>query len=239
MRIATCVCAAAFAVASTLGTAFASTFQLTSGNGTDNGDGTYSFSVDGIGLTVSAGLFANVPNAVIVPGADNAHTVQTGAGLGVSDNGDTTSDIDGLGDNDALIFTFDRLVRLDFVGFTNVDLTDDADFFFEQGGQLVRHNAGLLSIELGLNPVLDLSLLISLFPGLDPSLLIGTMFGIGADADGILGLLTDDFKIGSLSVTDLSMPPGQVPIPAAMPLFLAGLAGFRFAMRRKSGPLTA
>lgn len=228
--------AAAIAAVSLFGTAEAAVFNLQTGNGVNNGNGTYTFSVDGINLTVSAGLFGNAANAVIVPGADNSRVVQTNVGLGVTDNGDTTSDIDGLGDNDALIFAFDRLVRLDYIDFSNVDLTDDADFFFEQGGQLVRNSAALISVELGLNPLLDLAVLISLFPTIDPHLFIGTLFGVGADADGILGLFTDDFKIKRLFVTDLS-GPNEVPLPAALPLFLAGLAGFRFAAKKRATPI--
>ncbi|MEQ8935857.1 MAG: hypothetical protein RIE56_08705 [Amphiplicatus sp.] len=234
MRIATCVCAAAFAVASTMGTAFASTFQLTTGNGTNNGDGTYSFSSDGVGLTVSAGLFDDVPNAIIVPGADNAAVTQNSFGLGVTDNGDANGAVDGFSDNDALIFTFDRLVKIEGIWFSGFDLDDDVDLFFESGGDLVRHSTDyLISLGVDLDGFIDISVLLGLFPTLDPNLLIGTMFGFGADDDGILGLLQDSFRIKGIKVSDLSMPPSEVPIPAAMPLFLAGLAGFRFAMRRK------
>jgi len=234
MRIATCVCVAALAVASTFGTAFASAFHLTSGNGTNNGNGAYSFSSDGIGLTVSAGLFNDVPNAVISPGANNAAVTQNHLGLGVTSTGDTSGNLDGLGQNDALIFTFDRLVKIEGIWFSGFDLDDDVDLFFESGGNLVRHSTDyLISLGVDLDGFIDISVLLGLFPSIDPNLLIGTMFGFGADDDGVLGLLQDSFRIKGLKVTDLSLPPSEVPVPAALPLFLAGLAGFRFAMRRK------
>lgn len=236
MRIATCVCAAAFAVASMMGTALAATyttFDLTSGNGVNNGDGTYTFNVGGISLTTSAGLFDDGPNSVAMPGANNASVVQTSVGLGVTSDGDTSTDIDGRGQNDVLIFTFDRLVKIEGVWFSNFDLDDDVDFFFEVGGQLVRHSSYLINVGVDLEGLLDLSLFLGLFPIFDQNLLIGTMFGFGADDDGILGLLVDSFKIKKIKVSDMSTPPSEIPVPAALPLFLAGLAGFRFAMRRK------
>ncbi|MEE2691598.1 MAG: hypothetical protein VX640_08670 [Pseudomonadota bacterium] len=222
------------------GCAEASTFHLTSGNGVNNGNGTYSFSSDGIGLTVSAGLFADVPNAVISPGANNAAVTQNAVGLGVTSTGDSSGNIDGLGQNDALIFAFDRTVKIEGIWFSGFDLDDDVDFFFESGGQLVRHSTDyLISLAVDLDGFIEASVLLGLFPSIDPNLFIGSMFGFGADDDGVLGLLQDSFRIKGLKVSDLSGPPAEVPIPAAFPLFLAGLAGFRFAMRRGGSPIEA
>lgn len=233
MRTLRTLTAAAAAACLSIGTAGAATFHLSTGNGVDNGDGTFAFSADGVGLVVSAGLFDDVPNAVIVPGADGAVVTQTSAGLGVTDNYDTSSDVDGLGDNDALIFAFDRLVKIEGIWFSNFDLDDDVDFFFENAdGDLERHSAYLLSVALDLDGFLDISVFLGLFPTLDPNLLIGSLFGFGADDDGILGLFADNFKIKAIKVKDLS-PPGEIPVPAALPLFLSGLAGFGVAARRR------
>jgi hypothetical protein len=54
--------------------------------------------------------------------------------------------------------------------------------------------------------------------------LVGKLFGIGASG------FNDEWKLSALTVRAVV---SDVPLPAALPLFIAGLAGFGFAARRK------
>ena len=117
---------------------------------------------------------------------------------------DTSHQIDGFGLRDLVVFDFDEAVRLTGLTFSFVDADDDFVLFVgDANGALSAFR--LLDVLAG-GVALDV---------------VGRSFGIGAfDA-------SDDFKL-----TSLSFDAAPVPVPAAAPLFLAGL-GLAAAARRK------
>lgn len=188
---------------------------------------TYTDTQDGITLDVSAGSFeddsldenSNFPSGTVAtgtvnPGSPNnsAFLTFTGNGLGVfggSDpNGpDSDRQIDGRFTlNDLAIFDFGEMVILDEIDFNLVGGNDDFVLF-----------AGNSLADLTSFTIFDI-------PGnagnIFSSGAVGRYFGIGAFETN------DEFRIKSLTVS-------EVPLPAALPLFIAGLAGLRFAGRRK------
>ncbi len=202
--IAPVALAAAFAVSG--GAANAVTFGF---GGTTADSPSKSFNVAGIGLTVTAGTFSTGGN----PSNINFNTRavdQTNGTLGSDGIGDI-GQVDGNLGNDILVFTFDQIVSIDSIGFSNVDGNDDFAFGTVVGNVFSR----LVSFQDVQNTVLTASFLNPI------SLSVGTSFGIGA-----IGSL-DNFRINNMSVT-------AVPLPAALPLLACGVGILGFAgWRRK------
>ncbi|WP_373085180.1 VPLPA-CTERM sorting domain-containing protein [Sneathiella sp.] len=180
----------------------------------------YAFSEDGIGLTATPGEFQSSTigsETVSTPGA--ARVGQYAGGLGVSNPWYFDQhEVDGLINNDVVIFSFDQKVSLETVAFTYFD--DEVSWNWKQGwhsagndefsGFLDTDNDGLLNlvgINFDANPF-------------NAGGIIGKLFGIGAWDNN------DDFKIKSMTVS-------AVPLPAALPLYGAGLAVMGFVGWRK------
>ncbi len=139
--------------------------------------------------------------------------------VGLVDN----HEIDGRGPNEVAMFEFDQSVTIESVSFTHVDSDDTFSFFYDD------HSDGILT-----NDEVDLNIDI---PGSGDysfnDAFISSLFGIGAN-DGSCGWFScevNDFKIASITVNTIS----AVPLPAALPLYGAGMAIIGFlGWRRKS-----
>lgn len=188
----------------------------------------YNDSEDGINLEVTAGSFddnglnengnfasGTVATGTVIPGSPNssAFLTFTGNGLGVfggadaANGADSDPQIDGrLTLNDLAIFDFGQTVILDEINFNLVGGNDDFVLFV---GQSLASLTSFTIFDIPGNP-----------GNIFASGAVGRYFGIGAFETN------DEFRIKSLTVS-------EVPIPAALPLFIAGLAGLGFAGRRK------
>ncbi|MEX1034494.1 MAG: VPLPA-CTERM sorting domain-containing protein [Sneathiella sp.] len=177
----------------------------------------YFFSEDGIGLTATPGQFESSTTGsetVSTPGA--ARIGQYDQGLGVSNPWYFDQhEVDGLGNNDVVIFDFDQVVKLETIVFSYFD--DEVHWFWgsptpndEFSGFLDTDGDGVLNL-VGVN-----------FDGnpFNVGGIAGEIFGIGAWGNN------DDFKIKSMTVS-------AVPLPAALPLYGAGLAVLGFVGWRK------
>jgi hypothetical protein len=165
-------------------------------------DASYFFNVDGIGLTVTAGTFGR---------AGTAQIGQYSGGLGVTSEAGDAAAIDGRSKNDILFFSFDQVVRIESVEFTDSDSNDHFRFFYEDAGALT---------ESGSNIQLD-GVASYAFGGS----WVGTMFGIGA------WQRNDNFYIGGINVSKMTT---VVPLPSALLLILSALgllAGVRWQAR--------
>jgi len=204
------IAAAAVLLVSTV-TANAATFDLTGNGGLAS---SYNYSVDGIGLTVEGVRFQASGST------SSAQVGQYSNGLGVTSHGGDSHQVDGANRNDMVVFSFDQDVTLESVTFNYVDGNDDFTFFFD-GNADGDFTDGADSRYL--NTDIPGSSSPSTYTFL--STWIGQTFGIGAYGSG------DNFKIKSVSVEPtLSV----VPLPAALPLYGAGVAILGFmGWRRK------
>lgn len=197
----------------------ATTFDFTTGNRSAT-PGTLNYSVDGINLSVSAGKYIdpfgwNNPLGVY----DGGNIGQShGNGLYMSNGHNDNHEIDGNGTDEVAIFHFSKNVTLEKVTFNYFGNDDDFAFFFDANadGQL-----SLVDGDLNANPTDAFTFLASL-------LKTGDLFGIGA-----LGS-NDDFKIASMTVS-----VSAVPLPAALPLYGAGIAVMGFIGWRRKQKLSA
>ncbi len=164
----------------------------------------YDFFNDGIGVTVTAGIFNSSGNV-----STGGYVGQYSRGLGATTHYYDSHQVDGYHNNDILLFNFDQTVRLHHIVFSYVDWNDRFRFFHDSDGN------GLLN-DFGWNTDIPNSG-VYVFN----SLWEGTLFGIGAKGK------YDNFKIKKIYVT-------AVPLPAALPLFAGGLGVFGFLGWRKN-----
>jgi len=131
-------------------------------------------------------------------------------GLGADARADVDS-VDGRSGNDVLTFSFNQAVRIDSIGFTEVDRNDDFSFGAVRGRSYQRE---LSFADVYRNT--DLTALLS------TSARTGLTFGIGA-----IGA-NDNFRVSSITVS-------AVPLPASGLLLLAAMgAGIGASRRRKA-----
>lgn len=174
--------------------------------------GPYASGLAGVTFTIDADTFGTSGDPLSLNNEQFIAITQNSEGLGVNNlNPDGSGDIDGFGSNDILIFEFSRSVRLNEVIFENVDNNDDFVFYTPDQSP----NAAQFDI---FNPI----------PfdtdgdeGLFSFNFVGTTFGIGA-----IGF-NDNFRVSQLNVS-------AVPLPAGLPLLLAGLGAFGLVRRRKA-----
>ena len=139
-----------------------------------------------------------------------------GTGLGVRDTGDRDHKVDGSGDNNAVLFTFDRQITLLGATFSYADADDHVEVFLLDGtrGPNVRRGLGFTGRGGGWSDVAAVDF--------SADMLTSETFALGAtDRD-------DEWKLSSITV-DVA----AVPVPAAGVLLLAGLGGLA-AMRRRA-----
>ncbi len=219
----------AAAAALTMTGANATTFHTTSGgfaaNGTGGGTGAgagfQEYTIDGLVLTVTGGLYtdtASTSGAVVTPSSRDAEPRVWSPGTGLDHDGgngladDTNHMVDGDGGNEILILYFNQQVQLASALFSYVDSNDGFDFFADTDGDGILER---LAQDIDI-PGSNLASLMSFN-------VVSNYFGIGASGSN------DEWKLKAIN----AIPVSDVPLPAALPLFLAGLAGFGFASRKK------
>lgn len=219
--------AAAFALS--VSGAHATTFYTTTGgfaaNGTGGGTGAgagfQEYTIDGLVLTVTAGMYtdtASAGGAVVTPGSRDAEPRVWSPGTGLDHDGgnglsnDDDHQVDGDGGNEVLILMFNQQVQLASALFSYVDSNDGFDFFADTDGDGILER---LAQDIDI-PGSNLASLMSFN-------VTSNYFGIGASG------YNDEWKLKAIT----AIPVSEVPLPAALPLFIAGLAGFGFASRKK------
>ena len=225
----------AAAVALSISSAHATTIYTTSGSSdlVSNGYNSQVYEDNGVTMTVTAGLFTDTPvtgDAVVTPGQYGARPVAYSPGTGiVHNNNDGQHLVDG-NFPEVLILSFDTTVQLTSALFSYVDTNDTFDLFVD------TNNDGILerifeNLAMPNNSIANVDLL--------SFNLVGKLFGIGTSAYSYNCQMTKygescntfspSWKLKNLKFEEVP----DVPLPAALPLFLAGLAGFGFASRKK------
>jgi len=213
-------CAAAAAAMAFSGAANAGVIVMT--NSTDtviNGGTALQFSNSEVTLTVKAGVFTQTGQVEVVAGAYGARPVAYSPGLGVLTNNDNSHTIDGSGRLEAVILEFSQNVIITGLTFGYFDGDDDFEFFFDLDMDGIVERV-LSNIDIPNSGFIDMT---GLFGD------AGTLFGVGANHS------SDSFKLKKVYY---ELAP-EVPLPAALPLFLAGAAGVGFASRRRKGAAKA
>ncbi|MEP5699226.1 MAG: VPLPA-CTERM sorting domain-containing protein [Sneathiella sp.] len=193
------------------------TFDFLSGSNASVGwtQGNLNYSSGGVDLSVKAGNYSggNVQDTGWV-------RQYNGYGLTVwNGTGDNNHEIDGNRGNDVAIFSFSEDVYLESVTFNYNDNRDQFAYFFDNGD---NGSLDLINSSLDANPT-------DTYQFLGALLKSGDLFGIGAIASN------DDFKIASITVGTIS----AVPLPAALPLYGAGMAIIGFVGWRRKRKLAA
>jgi len=222
------------------GMANATTFDFSATNlGLTGGNAynTINTSIDGIGLTITALTIANdnsgnIDSISAVMGSDVGVYVSSSVSgnLGVRSRlpsaEDTTSDGNNLDGGDAgvsndldegILFTFDRLVSLDYINFDFFTSSDDFNLTVDGANTsiVVDYNADSIA-----NPLV--TDVLNQFDEYRFNGIVGTSFLFWADGD------SDSFRIDRLEVS-------AVPVPAAAWLFGSALLGmFGFSRRKKA-----
>lgn len=216
------IAAAAILAVSAMSAQATTTFNL---GGSFPGGFSLDYSEGGIGLNVTGGTFSSsTPGSETVSGG--AFVNRGSDGIGVSSGLIENPEVDGDHSNDVAIFSFDQAVKLVSVTFSHYDdETQSTDFFtcLFTGVCYVPAPDDEFSFLADTDNNGSLNLITTNSDGnpyvFSPSP-IGDLFGIGAWDNN------DDFRIASIEVS-------AVPLPAALPLYGAGLAVMGFAGWRK------
>lgn len=225
----------AAAAALTVTGAHASSIYTTSGSSdlVSNNYNSQVYEDDGVTMTVTAGLFTDTAvtgDAVVTPGQYGARPVAYSPGTGVTHNdNDGQHYVDGYYP-EVVILSFDKVVQLTAAMFSYVDTHDTFDLFVDtdNDGVLERlfENLAMPDTSIALVDLVSLNL-------------VGKLFGIGTSSYqrcyyhyGYKKCETYSpaWKLKKVAFEEVP----EVPLPAALPLFLAGLAGFGFATRKKA-----
>ncbi|WP_299814972.1 VPLPA-CTERM sorting domain-containing protein [uncultured Jannaschia sp.] len=205
-----------FATTASLGLAGAAdaathTFSLADDGSTSQVERTFTYG--DLSLTVTGAIFgydAKTGKAAFTPIATQSHDKGIGIQNSLLDN---THLVDGSGKQEALVFTFNREVRLDNISFSYWDGNDhfalatgaNVDFKGISGsGSSFYHTEGFSK---------DYT---------------SDIFALGAFEKN------DEYKVKKLTVSyDDTPPPSPVPLPAAAWMLVAGIGGLAAAARRK------
>ncbi len=212
LRDSLLVMLAASLIAGTVSAASAATFDFSGRGGLAT---SHSFTSDGIDLTVTAGTFTTSNGGTVTEGA---LVGRYAAGLGVTSHFGDSRQVDGMNNNDILIFEFGQDVELESVTFTRVDRNDEFRFFFEDatddlidwGGQVDIPGRWIGTYAFALEWV-------------------GDRFGIGALQN------FDNFYVKGVTANSVS----AVPLPGSLAMLLSGLAIFGMAGMRQQKTVTA
>lgn len=237
--------AIAFAGATMVGAANASTVSTHNYADYQSGGyaaGYYDFEKDGVTMTVTAGLFSDAanPNVQASGGGSTPH-LYDGNGIGISRNGDNQHTVDG-NLPEVAILSFSTTVTLTDIAVKLFSDFATFDFFVDSDDN------GSLDTRVVVDSPFSGSMYavdtVTLSDVIAANFLTGKLFGIGTSFNdyttvrvcGRHGCYDQRKKILSewkLSAVSFEETP-EVPLPAALPLFLAGLGGLGFAGRRKA-----
>ena len=201
--------------------------------GVSAGAGFQQYAIDGLTLTVTAGMYTDTAvtgNSVVTEGDRDAEPRVWGSGTGVDHDGgnglpnDSSHQVDGHNGNEVVILRFDHTVRLVSAMFSYVGGDDGFDYFVDLGsdGSLDRVAQ---DVDIPNNNLFD-------FFALN---LTGDIFGIGASYSEYekwkkkKKWITHDWKLKAVTVEKIA----EIPVPAALPLFLAGLGAIGWAKKRR------
>ena len=191
---------------------------------------------DDVQMTLSAGLYTDtdaVGDAVVTEGQYHARPTPYSAGTGITHDYDNEHTIDSWYPEVAIL-TFDSVVELAGVWLSYIDPCDTFDLFAD------TNNDGVLE-----RIAKDLALPDNSIAFVDLSAynLVGSLFGVGASPHAPC---QTSFSFSRTSSCDKTTTQSgwklkkvvfddveEVPLPAAFPLFMAGLAGFGFASTRR------
>ncbi len=193
---------------------------------------------DGVTMTVTAGLYTDDTPAVVTEGQYNARPVlYNGYGTGIShDQNDGEHTVDGYYP-EVLILAFDKVVSLTQLVFNYANSYAKFDLFVDSNDDgILERVLTDQSLSSGYSSV-SLSGLVA------ASLLEGKLFGIGTSYSEVscyykwkhgkkkkvCETKKSEWKLKKVTFEEVP----EVPLPAALPLFLAGIAGFGFAARKK------
>ena len=233
---------AAFAVACVIGAASAApvTFYTTqSGHNADGvggiGGSSQTYQKHGLSLTVSAEIFKDDGTV------DNSYNVDPTVGSRgtyiLNSSQDSHHQVDGFGLNERLVLNFSAPVKILSATFSYVGSDDGFDFFFDGNndgtlewvfqGEDIPGGGSWPYIE-----TFDFATLTDVY--------ISDLFALGASVAECVEykrsgkcktFVTHDWKLKAITVHK-DIPP--IPVPAALPLFLAGLGALGWAKRRKT-----
>jgi hypothetical protein len=169
-----------------------------------------SYSAGGINLDVTALTTDESRNLLAVPASvslSKAFGDPNKGGLGVANSSADDHRIDGkVGLNDLLSLVFDRKVKLVSALFSNVDASDDFDFW-----------VGSPSLAGGYQFTAPTPLPLAQY---NFTSVFGSIFGFGAIGTD------DDFKLKSITVSTIPLPPAAI-------LLITGLLGIGILGRRR------
>ncbi len=176
---------------------------------------------DGLTLTVKGATYDDGSPQAINGGAP---TQVWSNGTGIDRGWRDGHQVDGDRTNEAVVLKFDHKVKLVSAKFTYVNGPswssdgDDIDIFVEDPNDLgsLVYDSGEWDIHSGNNPFA--------FEDQLGYALIGNLFALGADGNN------DGWKLKAITVAK-HIP--EVPLPAALPLFIAGLGALGLAKRRR------
>ncbi|MEZ5893526.1 MAG: VPLPA-CTERM sorting domain-containing protein [Parvularculaceae bacterium] len=233
------ISAAVAAVVATGAASASSIYTVAGSSDLVSNNGSYQVYEDnGIQMKLSAGLFTDTAvtgDAVVTPGQYGARPVPYSPGTGITHNNNDGQHTVDSNYPEVAIMLFDTAVQLTGVWLSYVDPSDTFDLFID------TDNDGILErIEQNL-ALPDSSVA---FVDLLAYNLVGKLFGIGASGYESCKevysaqkrkyvtkceTIYSDWKLKKVVFEEVS----DVPLPAALPLFMAGLAGFGFATRKK------
>ncbi len=239
MKTYLAIAAAALVGVSTANASSISTRDYTDYVGGGYAAGYYEFEEDGYTMTVTAGIYDDAADPNVQEGGNGVYPrIYSGAGMGASHDTDGEHTVDGWL-AEVLILSFDKAVTLTDLVFNYINDYGVFDFFIDSDDDGTLDERVLIDSPLsGSYDSVSLSDLVSL------DLLTGKLFGVGTSYTAEVctwwwgGRCKDYSKVKSewkLKYVKFEEPPEipEVPLPAAFPLFLAGLAGFGFASRKK------
>ncbi|WP_428407305.1 VPLPA-CTERM sorting domain-containing protein [Hyphococcus sp.] len=222
------------AAALSLSAAHATAIYTTSGSSdmVSNNYNSQVYEDDGVTMTVTAGIFTDTPvtgDAVVTPGGNGARPIAYSPGTGITHSTDNQHYVDGYLP-EVLILSFDATVQLTGAIFSYVDPNDTFDLFVDTNNdgilERIYENLGMPNNSIAFVDLFSLNL-------------VGKLFGIGASEyayncrQTMWGQKCDKYSPAwKLKAVKFEEIP-DVPLPAALPLFMAGLAGFGFASRKK------
>ena len=190
--------------------------------GTGGGySGYQEYTKHGLTMTVHGATY-NDNNPQEITGS--APTQVWGSGTGIDRGYYDGHQVDGNKTNEAVVIKFDQKVKLISAKFSYVNGPsknsdgDDIDIFVEDLSNLgnLIYDSGEWDIHSGNNPFN--------FEDQLGYALIGSLFGLGADGKN------DAWKLKAITVAK-HIP--EIPVPAALPLFLAGLGTIGWAKKRR------